>query len=118
MRRVMFLLGMLMLAGCATDLSDNKVTASESAETANILPDVELVSEKSVNGYLACIRQGLGSNIQESPLNKGTRISGGQPAFNIDVYQAIESIYVKADIPANLQGFNPKSVEQLVYRCK
>ncbi len=117
MKKLSLLLGTLFLVGCAGGTANNENLSEGSAQQADT-PDVELVSEKSVEGYLSCIRQGLGGAIQESPLNRGTRISGGTPAFNIDVYQAIESIYVKAYIPENLQGFNGQAVEALVYRCK
>lgn len=119
MRRILLMLGVgFLIGGCITPMENQSEIKRYSSAAEVPLPDVELVSKKSISGYQHCIANGVGGTFSEAPLNGGVRITGSNLPATVDIYQAIESVYVKADLDRNLAASDRIRVERILYGCR
>lgn len=87
-------LGALVLAGCSS--APKSVSYADYKETNR--HDTELVSDKHIDSYAACVRDGLRQyQPTESKLSgNGIRLAK-EGHFAVEIYKAIDSTYARAD---------------------
>ncbi|UNM96426.1 hypothetical protein MMG00_00695 [Ignatzschineria rhizosphaerae] len=87
-------LGALVFAGCSS--APKSVSYADYKETNR--HDTELVSDKHIDSYAACVRDGLRSyQPTETKLSgNGIRLTS-QNHFVVEIYKAIDSTYARAD---------------------
>ena len=102
------LFGSLIIAGCAS--APKSVSYSEYREENK--HDTELVSDKNIQNYAACVRNGLSAyNPKETTLSgNGIRLSAPNE-FEVEIYKAIDSTYARADS-------NNQNVINVLLQCK
>lgn len=102
------LFGSLIIAGCAP--APKSVSYSEYREENK--HDTELVSDKNIQNYAACVRNGLSAyNPKETTLSgNGIRLSAPNE-FEVEIYKAIDSTYARADS-------NNQNVINVLLQCK
>lgn len=101
-------LGSLVIAGCAS--APKSVSYADYKETNR--HDTELVSDKHIDSYAACVRDGLRSyQPAESKLSgNGIRLAADNH-FVVEIYKAIDSTYARADS-------DDQKVIAVLQRCK
>ncbi len=101
-------LGALVIAGCTS--APESVSYTEYKETNR--HDTELVSDKHVESYTACVREGLRQyHPVESKLSgNGIRLTKDHH-FVVEIYKAIDSTYARADS-------EDRNIIAVLNRCK
>lgn len=101
-------LGALVLAGCAS--APKSVSYTNYKETNR--HDTELVSDKHVDSYAACVRDGLRQyQPTESKLSGNGIRFAKENHFTVEIYKAIDSTYARADS-------EDRKVVAVLERCK
>lgn len=100
--------GALLLAGCAS--APKSVSYADYKETNR--HDTELVSDKHIDQYAACVREGLREyQPAESKLSgNGIRLAK-ENHFAVEIYKAIDSTYARADS-------EDRNIIAVLERCK
>ena len=101
-------LGALVLAGCAS--APKSVSYADYKETNR--HDTELVSDKHIDSYAACVRDGLRDyHPTETKLSgNGIRLTSSNH-FVVEIYKAIDSTYARADS-------EDQKIVNVLQRCK
>lgn len=112
MKKILLLsiMSTMVIAGCATtEPAKNSVSYADYKQERH---DLELVSDKHIAAYSACVRSGLKQyQATETPLEgNGIRMMK-RDQFVVEIYKAIDSTYVRADTSI-------KAVENVLQRCK
>lgn len=101
-------LGVFALAGCAS--APKSVSYADYKETNH--HDTELVSDKHIDSYAACVRNGLREYqpVESKLSGNGIRLTKANH-FTVEIYKAIDSTYARADS-------EDRKITAVLERCK